>query len=355
MTLFPPTEAAPTGRHSGGPAPNWLVDSLARMRLANDDDTITASRLPGGVSSDVYAVSVGNRMLCVKRPLHRLRVVAEWHAPLDRGDREVAWLRFAASVRPEAVPQVLGADHVTHAFAMELFDERQFSPWKNLLLKGRANANTASVLGAHLAALHSTSAESPDVMACFADQTMLRTLRIDPYFGAALEVHPDLRDELSSLTADILVPRAVIHGDVSPKNVLVGRGQSILIDAECASVGDPAFDLAFCLTHLVLKTVRRPLWSARYRDLASELLSAYCSNIVTTEPRGLLRRTARQMGGLLLARVDGKSPVEYLGDAQRKVVRRLAMKILRDPPDLPLSVFDLVPARIEGTHRPGDE
>lgn len=298
--------------------------------------------MAGGVSSDVYAVSVGKQFFCIKRPLETLRVSAEWHAPLDRGDKEEAWLRFAESVAPDAVPRVLATDPEDHAFAMELLDPQSFSSWKSELLEGRADPRVASTLGTHLAAFHQASATSPSVMAHFADQKGFGALRIDPYFGAVLRMHPSLNEELHQLSAEVLTPRAVIHGDVSPKNVLVGSPRVVLLDAECASAGDPAFDLAFCLTHLTLKAVLRPVWSQRYRRLACEMLSSYCEHQPATEANELCSRTARQMGGLLLARIDGKSPVEYLSNLDREIVRPVAIDVLRQPPQEPLGVFDRV-------------
>jgi 5-methylthioribose kinase len=312
------------------------------MGLAGADEMVRGRPLTGGVSSDVYAVSVGDRLFCVKKPLEMLRVSAEWRAPLDRGHREEAWLRFAEPVLARSVPRVLASDPAHHAFAMEFLDPHAFSSWKSQLLEGRADPGVASALGANLAALHQASTASPAAMAQFADQKGFGALRIDPYFGAVLQVHPSLRYEIDQLTAEILAPRAVIHGDVSPKNVLVGAHRVVLLDAECASVGDPAFDLAFCLTHLVLKAVRRPLWSERYMLLARELLSSYCAELPMGEAEDLSSRTTRQMGGLLLARVDGKSPIEYLVNSDREVVRRIGIDILHQPPRTPLDVFDRV-------------
>jgi aminoglycoside phosphotransferase (APT) family kinase protein len=309
------------------------------MGLAGPGSTITGSQIPGGVSSDVWALSVDGRSICVKRPLARLRVAADWRAPLERGAREQAWLRFAAGVRPGAVPLVLGSDEVNHAFAMELLDLRRFSSWKELLLRGEMDVRAARRLGLHLAALHESSAASPTVMDTFSDQSTFKALRISPYFEAVLGRHPALRPEIATAVADVLVPRVVIHGDLSPKNVLVGDEEAVLIDAECVSVGDPAFDVAFCLTHLTLKAAHRPHWHVGYRQLAQEFVSAYCSHIAQEHVGDLLRRTGRQLGALLLARVDGKSPVEYLGQAERDVVRRLGIDVLRDPPPEPLVVM----------------
>ncbi len=312
------------------------------MALAGEHEDVRATAMTGGVSSDVYAVSAGDHHFCIKRPLELLRVAAEWRAPLARGDREEAWLRFAGKMVPDAVPHVLATDPADHVFAMELLEPAKFSSWKALLLDGRADPRVASALGHDLAVLHRASASSAAVMARFADQSVFGSLRIDPYFGAVGRVHPGLREPLDEITAEVLTPRAVIHGDVSPKNVLVSDGRVVLLDAECASVGDPAFDLAFCLTHLTLKAAHRPTWCGLYGALARELQSAYCQDLASDDAQGLAGRVARQMGGLLLARIDGKSPVEYLASDVRDVVRRAAIDVLRRPSRTPLEVFNRV-------------
>jgi 5-methylthioribose kinase len=335
---------APTAPGGDVEAPPWLVASVRRMGLARPDQQVRAAPMTGGVSSDVYAVSAGDRRCCVKRPLETLRVAAEWRAPLERGDREEAWLRFAGRIVPDVVPRVLASDAEHHVFAMEFLEPAAFASWKALLMAGHAQPGVATVLGRALAALHRASAETPEAMARFADQSIFGALRVDPYFGAVARAHPALREALDEITAQVLAPRAVIHGDVSPKNILVGDRRVVLLDAECASVGDPAFDLAFCLTHLTLKAVYRPNWRGSYEDLARELISAYVEDLPAGGAADLAGRVARQMGGLLLARVDGKSPVEYLPEDARDVVRGAAIEVLRRPSPAPLDVF----ARVAG-------
>jgi len=325
-------------------APPWLMDSLRRMHLVDPGAEVTCRALTGGVSSDVYAVDTNARSLCVKRPLDKLRVAADWHASLDRGAREQAWLEFAATVCPSAVPRVLGGDPVNHAFAMELLDAQAFGLWKTLLLNSQVDTLVARSIGKTLIALHTASAASTKVMTRFADQSIFRSLRIDPYFEPVRDLHPALSVALDELIADVLAPIAVVHGDVSPKNILVGTDRVVLLDAECAAVGDPAFDLAFCLTHLVLKTIHRPWTHDGYALLAGELLAAYCAPAPAEQMLGLLPRVARQIGGLLLARVDGKSPVEYLDESQRATVRELGVEVLTTPPKDPLAVFRLAGA-----------
>jgi hypothetical protein len=125
-----------------------------------------------------------------------------------------------------------------------------------------------------------------------------------------------------------------VHGDVSPKNILIGPRGPIFLDAECAWYGDPAFDLAFCLNHLLLKCLWAPQAAGEFLRCFDVLAKGYLAG-VGWEPHGAIeRRTARLLPGLFLARVDGKSPVEYVtADADRDRVRRVARALLAHPVD----------------------
>jgi len=129
---------------------------------------------------------------------------------------------------------------------------------------------------------------------------------------------------------------ALVHGDVSPKNILVGRASPILLDAECAWYGDPAFDLAFCLNHLLLKC----LWNASarpaYERCFEALAHAYLRGVQWEPAAALQARAALLLPALCLARVDGKSPVEYLTRAQDQDFVRANSRalLLRQPSTL---------------------
>lgn len=311
-----------------------LDDFLTRHRLAEANESRRWTPLTGGVSSDIWRVDLGSgRTLCVKRALAQLKVAAEWKAPVSRNAFEWAWIRFASEVLPEAVPQPLAHDEAAGLFAMGFLDPANHPVWKQQLLAGHVDAATASAVGHALAVLHGASAHRADLAAAFDTGENFHALRLEPYLLATGRRHPDLAPALADLARRTAGRRtALVHGDVSPKNILVGPRGPVLLDAECAWYGDPAFDIAFCLNHLLLKRLPRP---DRIRELHMAFLAFVDAYFGTAsfEPRASLEAHAAQLlPALFLARVDGKSPVEYLTEESDKAqVRRFAIRRIADP------------------------
>ena len=135
------------------------------------------------------------------------------------------------------------------------------------------------------------------------------------------------------LEATATTKLALVHGDVSPKNVLVSKrdGHPVLLDAECAWYGDPAFDAAFCLNHLVLKSVHLPAVRGELLRQAARFAKQWLAHFPAALRDGLDARVAALLPCLMLARVDGKSPVEYLGEVERGRVRALATPQIAAP------------------------
>jgi aminoglycoside phosphotransferase (APT) family kinase protein len=281
-------------------------------------DTAPAEALSGGVSSEIW--KVGNA--CVKRALPRLRVAQVWEAPVERNRYERMWLEAAAAAAPGAAPRVLAADDDAGLFAMEYL---AYPVWKELLRKGHADAAFAAKVGRALAAIHSATAGKPDLARRFATDAIFHAIRLEPYLVFTSSKNPDLRERLDFLVERTANTRVcLVHGDVSPKNILVGANGPIFLDAECAWYGDPAFDLAFCLNHLLLKCLWVPKAKPAFLDCFDALSRSYLEGVSFP---GVELRTASLLPALLLARVDGKSPVEYLHEEQKPVLRRLARSL----------------------------
>jgi aminoglycoside phosphotransferase (APT) family kinase protein len=312
-----------------------LYAELRRMGLIGAADRPPVAPLTGGVSSDILRVDLPGGPICVKRALAKLRVQADWFAPVERNAAEAAWMRVAAEVDPDMVPEILGEDRAAGLFAMRFLDPAAFPLWKAQLRDGVIEPATARQVAARLAAVHRATAGRPDIAARFANDAIFHAIRLEPYLLATAERHPDCADALRALadaTASCRI--ALAHGDVSPKNILIGPRGPVFLDAECAWYGDPTFDVAFCLNHLLLKCLWRPHWRARYLAAFDALAAAYLAGVAWEPAAAIEARTARLLPGLLLARVDGKSPVEYVtADAERDRVRRVAKPLLQHPPE----------------------
>jgi aminoglycoside phosphotransferase (APT) family kinase protein len=298
--------------------------SLARMAIVGTHTPARLVPLAGGVSSDIYRVEVPGATFCVKRALPRLKVAADWQVPVDRNRYEIAWLERAAAIIPGAVPRVLGVDPTGGAFAMEWLAPDRHPVWKAELRDGRIDLAVASAVGERLGRLHAATAGRTEVAAAFPTDALFHALRLEPYLEATARAHPDLAPILARLVATTAGTKlALVHGDMSPKNILVGPAGPVFLDAECAWYGDPAFDLAFVLNHLLLKGAWKPAWRARYVEAFEALAAAYFPHVAWEPAAALEARAVALLPALLLARVDGKSPAEYLDDADARAAVRL--------------------------------
>jgi aminoglycoside phosphotransferase (APT) family kinase protein len=316
------------------PLPAEFAEALRELGLTRSSSP-TGEPLAGGVSSDIWRVETDAGPVCVKRALPKLRVAADWQAPIERNVYEARWLQVANVAAPGAAPEVLGQHERLGVLVMRYLAPAEHRLWKHELRDGNADLATARAVGASLARIHAFTAARRELAAQFATDAIFFDIRLDPYLVATGRRHPDLAPQLAALAEQTRTHKvALVHGDVSPKNILVGPAGPVFLDAECAWWGDPAFDLAFCLNHLLLKC----LWTPAVRDgflACFDALSQTYLDAVDWEPRAALeRRAAMLLPGLLLARVDGKSPVEYLHDeASRESVRRVARRFLLAPAD----------------------
>jgi aminoglycoside phosphotransferase (APT) family kinase protein len=308
---------------------------LRRADLVLAHERPRAEALTGGVSSDIWKVELRSQTVCVKRALPRLRVAQLWEAPVERNRFERRWMETICAIVPGGAPRVLAYDD-TGFFAMEYLDPARYPLWKAALAAGRAEPSFARQVGERLARIHCATAGDPEIAQQFATDVNFHAIRLEPYLLATARRHPDFAERLSALAdRTAATRRCLVHGDVSPKNLLMGPQGPVFLDAECAWYGDPAFDAAFCLNHLLLKC----LWVPAARDAFLACFDAFSESYLAGadwESRAELEaRIASLLPGLLLARVDGKSPVEYLtGDTERNRVRAAARALLARPPTI---------------------
>jgi aminoglycoside phosphotransferase (APT) family kinase protein len=319
---------------AGDSPPPWMHGLIMEVAGASTRiPDVSARPLAGGVSSDIYRVDTPRLTFCVKRALPKLRVTADWQVPVGRNRFEVDWMRVAGAIDRNAVPAILAEDSEAGAFAMAWLPPERFPVWKARLASGSIDPTDARRVGDLLGRLHRATADRADLAERFATDAMFHAIRLEPYLVATGRVHADLARRLDSLVETTAATRrALVHGDFSPKNLLIGPDGPVVLDAECAWFGDPAFDLAFVLNHLLLKGAWRPQWRERYLECFAALVDAYRPLAAWEAWATLDARTANLLPALMLARVDGKSPVEYLtGEAERGSVRRFARTHLENP------------------------
>jgi len=296
-----------------------LPEAVVRLLRSAGLETGPAEALSGGVSSEIW--KVGN--VCVKRALPRLRVAQHWEAPVERNRYERLWLEAAGEAAPGCAPRVLAADDGAGVFAMQYLP---LPVWKQRLRQGDARPAFAAQVGATLAAIHSATAGRAEVAERFATDAIFHSIRLEPYLVATGMAHRDLQQLFQSLVERTANTRVcLVHGDVSPKNILVADHGPVFLDAECAWYGDPAFDLAFCLNHLLLKCLWTPAARSAFLECFDSLSGAYLKAVRFPDVE---KRTASLLPALLLARIDGKSPVEYLTEPQRQQVREFARPLV---------------------------
>ena len=298
--------------------------------------------LTGGVSSDIWKVDLPTGSVCVKRALPQLRVKQLWEAPVKRNEYEVAYLREAARIADGSVPNVLAHDAKAGLFVMDYLDPQSHPVWKTQLRDGVANVETARQVGAQMARIHRATANDAVLRERFATDDIFYPIRLEPYLDATARVHTDLAPRLRQLIQITLNTKlCLVHGDIAPKNILVGANGPIFLDCECAWFGEPAFDLAFCLNHLLLKCLWTPDAQNGFLACFTQLAESYFATVTSESRQGMERRTAHLLPGLFLARVDGKSPVEYLTDeSDKNKVRRCARGLLAAPVETLVQVCD---------------
>ena len=318
-----------------------MLDSLRRMGLVSAHQSVPLVPLAGGVSSDIFRADLPGGPVCVKRALPKLKVAADWQAPIGRNRYEVDWMRVAGGVVPAAVPAIVGDDPAGGGFAMAYLPPDRYPVWKAQLRDGIIEPATAAGVGDVLGRLHAATADRPDIAARFPTDAIFYAIRLEPYLVATGRAHPDLAARFAALVATCQVhKRVLVHGDFSPKNLLIGPDGPVILDAECAWFGDPAFDVAFVLNHLLLKGVWQPQWRERYADCFATLASAYFEHVSWERRPTLAARVAALLPALMLARIDGKSPAEYLdAEPARDAVRRFARSLLLTPVDHPDAIL----------------
>jgi aminoglycoside phosphotransferase (APT) family kinase protein len=288
--------------------------------------------LSGGVSSELYLVEDGAEKFVVKRALPKLRVKDNWFADVRRNETEWKYLEYVGSLMPGTVPKLRFVNPNADYFGMEFLGEG-FTNWRQLLLAGDCRTEHAALAGKILGDIHRRTGFNIRLWDQFDTTESFHQLRIEPYLLTTGNRNPELRKLFFAEAQRIEETREVlVHGDFSPKNILINGDCMVLLDCEVAWYGEPAFDVAFCLNHLLLKSLHHAPRRLGIETMTSAFWQAYVEGRRSGKSSFVERRVIPLLLMLLLARVDGKSPVEYLTLRKHQFVRDFVREHLPSPP-----------------------
>ncbi len=306
-----------------------------------DDGLYSYEPLTGGVSSDIWLLKTGSKKFVVKQALPQLKVEDEWKADVSRNLAEQDFIHWVSESSPGTVAKILYADRQVPFFVMEYLGP-PLQNWKDQLLAGDFNMSYVKRASLMLSQIYVRSKDNDDLANQFANHELFYELRIEPYLVTTGQRNPVLKVFFDREVVRLgETRRAMVHGDFSPKNILVSKERTVLLDHEVACYGDPAFDIAFFLNHLVLKSILH-FENKKHFQLPLAAWKLYFPYV----PEGdhdLELRVVRLLLMLMLARVDGKSPVEYLEERDRDFIREFVHRYLPKHPtiDFPTLINNL--------------
>lgn len=299
-----------------------IIRELDKLKIV-DGSRVKKQPLTGGVSSFVWRLEDQSGSVVVKYPRQSMNLPEHWPVSVKRNRVEQAFFRYTSSRLPQHTPRIITGSRKNDWFCMGYLDG--YTPWKELLLEGRFSLGHAREAAVLLRRLHGRSAGCDEAAAVFGDNQIFETMRLTPYFSALTAHYPEFSVRIKATAACLSATRrCLIHGDFSPKNLMLGK-QMVMIDGETAVYGDPLFDVAFLINHLLLKGVLHP---QKYQDVTAAVQTFAAVYGATREPARLVELIL----WLLLARVDGWSPVEYLNQRQRRQVRQFVFEVIQNPP-----------------------
>jgi len=328
-----------------------LLNYLRANRHIGPQEKPITRQLKGGVSNKtVLLVRPDGSGWVLKQALARLRVKSDWFSDPKRIRIEADALRFLVTIAPPGtITPLVFEDAEENVLAMEAVPYPHEN-WKERLLAGKIDAALVREFGKILGLIHQRShARSAELSAKFGDRTFFSTLRLEPYYQYSATVVPAAKSFLTALVADTLSRQETfVHGDFSPKNILIYEQRMVLLDHEVAHFGDPAFDLGFSLTHFLSKAHHLPNNRFAFINAALDYWKTYFE-LVCELPwsRGLERRATNHTVACLLARTVGRSPLEYLNESEQDRQTRAALNLIEVRPTSLSQLVELFAKEIE--------
>jgi aminoglycoside phosphotransferase (APT) family kinase protein len=314
-----------------------LLHYLGATNRIAPDETPRTRVLAGGVSNKTVLVErPSGESWVLKQALPKLRTQADWFSDPSRIRREAEALRWLPKFAPPgAITPLVFEDPEHFVLAMQAVPQPHEN-WKQMLLAGRIEMGHVEQFATLLGSIHRRAAEAGDaVRNAFADRSFFESLRVEPYYQYTASQVPEAAAFLHDLIDETRSRQiTLVHGDFSPKNILVHDGRLVLLDHEVIHWGDPAFDVGFALSHLLSKARHLPEFRREFRKAVGTFLVDYdaARGIAGSDPDDE-RRFVRHALGCLLARVAGRSPLEYLSDDERDRQRRVVVALMRTPPN----------------------
>ena len=315
--------------------PSDLIPYLRSHRLIGPDDVPNIWTLTGGVSNRTVLVEPhGQASFVMKQALAKLRVDTDWFSSLERVHREAQGMRSLQQLAPQgSITTLLYEDYSEHLIAMSAVPRPNYT-WKELLFSQPPEPCHFEVFAEILGQIHFRSRDDSSLAELFEDRAEFESLRLEPYYRFSASRIPETSAFFEELIEETLRQRlALVHGDYSPKNILVHENKFVLVDHEVIHFGDPAFDVGFSLTHLLAKALHLGQYR---RELLISAELYVCRYLTSVRDAGFgasfEARACRHTLACLLARVMGRSPFEYLTDTEREWQRSVACRLMKNPP-----------------------
>ena len=323
--------------------PEELRAYLISKNLLQPLEPLNMKVLPGGVSNKTVLIErKDDQALVLKQALEKLRVKVDWFSNPERIHREAAGMRALHTYVPENATKFIFEDDDEHVLAMEAV-ARPHENWKTMLLAGEVQASYVKQFATLLATIHKRSfLEKETVAELFVDRSYFEALRLEPYYLYTATRVPEANVFLNNLvTATRNRLLTLVHGDYSPKNILVHNDKLILLDHEVIHFGDPAFDIGFALTHLLSKAHHLEEYRTRFAEAAIGFWNDYWSGVQALDfAKDLENYAIKHLLACLLARVAGRSPLEYLTIEEQLRQKTVVTLLMQNSPQTMANLID---------------
>ena len=308
--------------------PSEVYQSCLDFGLLEPSEGFTQKKITTGVSSDIWYVETKKKKFCIKRALNKLTVKEDWFAPVDRNNFEAKYFKECKKIVPNSFPRILGHDSKKYILAMQWYDNNKYLVWKNKLLNDHVSNREAHMVARILIKIHNFFYGKKKFEKEFLNDKTFHAIRIEPYILFTSNSYPQFKKNFISVANSLVRnKKTLIHGDFSPKNILLGKSYPVILDAETACWGDPVFDLAFCLNHIVLKSIYKNN-KIEYLELGKNFIETYLKYLNYEKVDSFLNRFFSILPLFILARIDGKSPVEYFNEKHKQCARNFGAGLL---------------------------